>query len=282
AAVKGIKLIGDLPIFVSHDSSDVWANPRLFRLDGEGEPAVMAGVPPDYFSETGQLWGNPHYNWEEMKREGYKWWLERVAKLKELVDIIRLDHFRGFESYWEVPQGAKTAAAGRWVKGPGKDIFLAVKKSLGEVPFIAEDLGIITPEVSRLKRWCGYPGMQVLQFLLEEKPMEEYFSPQEETVFYTGTHDNDTIWSWYEKIFSRQKAVAGGKEDICRYFIEMAFKSATIAAIIPLQDLLCLGEEGRMNIPGTVGGNNWRWRFRQGDLQEMEEKLYNLTQKYFG
>ncbi|MBM7854149.1 4-alpha-glucanotransferase [Desulfohalotomaculum tongense] len=294
---NGIKIIGDLPIYVSYDSSDTWANPNLFQLDSLGNPEKVAGVPPDYFSETGQLWGNPIYNWEAMKSDDYKWWRERINNLLKLVDIIRIDHFRGFEAYWEVPAGEKTAVNGRWVKGPGHEFFSTVKKYMqgNELPVIAEDLGVITPEVEELKDQFNFPGMKVLQFAFESGDQKE-FAPEyhdKNSVVYTGTHDNDTILGWYKTIavekpetlkiikkYYHLHAEAANSEDICWRFIETAYQSNANTAIIPLQDILCLGSEARMNTPGTAEGN-WQWRYAKKMLtKKLEKKLAALASVY--
>ncbi|MBZ4688720.1 MAG: 4-alpha-glucanotransferase [Clostridiales bacterium] len=285
--VNGIKIIGDIPIYVSYDSSDVWANPRLFKLDELGNPRKVAGVPPDYFSATGQLWGNPIYKWKEMEKDDYGWWRERFKNLLELVHIIRVDHFRGFESYWEVPGGEKTAVKGKWVKGPGAKFFSTVSKYLGNLPVIAEDLGIITPEVTELRKKFNFPGMRVLQFEFESGMENEYFPyiHEENTVVYTGTHDNDTTVGWYKKrikakeFFNKYLSQETNldEKDICWYLIKYALKSKANIAIIPLQDIFCLDSHARMNEPGTITGN-WEWRFQKDVLtEEIAEKLKELT-----
>ncbi|MDK2986359.1 MAG: 4-alpha-glucanotransferase [Clostridia bacterium] len=287
ADVNGIKIVGDIPIYVSYDSSDVWANPRLFKLDELGNPRKVAGVPPDYFSATGQLWGNPIYKWKEMEKDDYGWWRERFKNLLELVHIIRVDHFRGFESYWEVPGGEKTAVKGKWVKGPGAKFFSTVSKYLGDLPVIAEDLGIITPEVTELRKKFNFPGMRVLQFEFESGMENEYFPyiHEENTVVYTGTHDNDTTVGWYKKrikakeFFNRYLSQETNldEKDICWYLIKYALKSKANIAIIPLQDIFCLDSHARMNEPGTITGN-WEWRFQKDVLtEEIAEKLKELT-----
>ncbi len=283
ARAKGISLMGDLPIFVSHDSSDVWKNPHLFALDAEGNPTKVAGVPPDYFSENGQLWGNPHYRWEEMAKDGYQWWRERFATLARLVDIIRIDHFRGFEAYWEVAGGETTAKNGRWVKGPGEKFFRAIKEQLGDIRIVAEDLGVITPEVEDLKTACGYPGMIIMQFALEEKPEQEFRLPlaKNDTFVYTGTHDNDTMLGWFREKYQGRKDLAGlTAEEICWYFIERAYRSPARAVIIPLQDVLALDSTARMNTPGTAEGN-WLFRFFRDSLTpERAARLKELAARY--
>ncbi|WP_031514570.1 4-alpha-glucanotransferase [Desulfofalx alkaliphila] len=291
---KGIRIVGDLPIYVSFDSSDTWANPDLFDLDEKNNPVTVAGVPPDYFSSTGQLWGNPIYNWEQMVKDDFKWWRKRFETLLKLVDIIRIDHFRGFESYWEVPAGEKTAINGRWVKAPGDKLFLRVREYLEDLPVIAEDLGIITPEVTALKDKYNFPGMRVMQFAFESNDVRQ-FSPYyhlENEAVYTGTHDNDTMLGWYKgtlknnpqliKQISRYLDLGkcANDSDICWRFIEITYQSKANMAVVPLQDILCLDTDARMNYPGTVGGN-WRWRFSEGVLnEELEEKLSDLALYY--
>ena len=265
-AAPGVRIIGDLPIFVSHDSADVWAHRDLFLLDERGEPAAVAGVPPDYFSETGQLWGNPLYDWERMRREGYRWWVERARAALALCDALRLDHFRGFAAFWAVPAGERTAAGGRWVEGPGEGLFRVLSKELGGLPFIAEDLGEITPDVVRLRERLGLPGMKVLQFAFGSGP-ENPFLPhnwrQESWVVYTGTHDNDTTAGWWLSAADGERAFARrylGREYAGVWdFIRLAYASAAGWAVIPMQDVLGLGTEARMNTPGT-GEGNWEWR----------------------
>ncbi|MCR4441529.1 MAG: 4-alpha-glucanotransferase [Peptococcaceae bacterium] len=283
AAEKGIRLVGDLPLFISYDSADVWVYPHLFELDREGYPARVAGVPPDYFSKTGQRWGNPHYRWKEMARDDYYWWRERFKTILGLVDAVRLDHFRGFEAYWEIPGSEPTAENGKWVKGPGRKFFAAVEKHLGKLPLIAEDLGFITPAVIELRDAFELPGMRVLQFTYEENIDSCRQNPN--TVYYTGTHDNDTLWGWYKDVvLSGLKSRAGQGEDarsICWEFIEIVLQSACSWAVIPLQDVLGLDSWARMNTPGTVGGNNWRWRFLQEDLTwDTGKRLAQLTGKH--
>ena len=293
---NSIKIIGDLPIFVAHDSSDVWVRPELFDLDNEGNPRKVAGVPPDYFSKTGQLWGNPHYNWKRMQEDNFLWWRKRFEKLLEQVDITRIDHFRGFEAYWEVDASEKTAERGKWVKAPGYELFSAVKQYLGELPIIVEDLGFITPEVNELKKSFEFPGMEILQFSFDEKATiksgpDDY---EKHCVVYTGTHDNDTLLAWYRglkqskntrvlKILEKYYGINNrmNEEKVCWTLIEAVYKSKANFVIIPLQDILCLDNEARINYPGTVGGNNWLWRYKKGDItKEMEEKLSILAKKY--
>jgi 4-alpha-glucanotransferase len=284
---KGIRLIGDVPIFVSSDSADVWANPELFRLDQQRRPAVVAGVPPDYFSATGQLWGNPLYNWEALRRTGYAWWIDRLRATLEQVDVVRLDHFRGFEAYWEVPAGMPTAQIGHWVAGPGAAFFEAVQTALGGLPLIAEDLGVITPEVEALRDHFHLPGMRILQFAFggatEHRFLPHNYEPN--TLVYTGTHDNDTTWGWYrtitesERDFVRRYLARDGG-DIVWDLIRLAWASVADSALAPLQDMLNLGTEARMNRPGNPSGN-WTWRFTTSQLTPtVLGRLGELTELY--
>lgn len=269
ANARGIKIIGDMPIFVAHDSADVWANQQLFCLDSQGNSTKVAGVPPDYFSKEGQLWGNPHYDWRKMKAEGYQWWKNRFKTLLEMVDVIRVDHFRGFESYWEVDGNAKTAMEGKWIKGPGEDFFQTLETHFGKLPIIAEDLGIITDEVTDLKDQFSFPGMKVLQFeLLPAENGKSSFTCEQNCVVYTGTHDNNTTVGWYQDDLSDEALEAVGEalqvEDVsitqaCWELIRYAYASNASTVIIPMQDLLALDSKSRMNLPGTVGGDNWQW-----------------------
>ena len=284
---RGIQLIGDLPIFVSSDSADVWANPDFFYLDEHRQPTVVAGVPPDFFSATGQLWGNPLYNWEALKQAGYRWWLDRLAATLEQVDVVRLDHFRGFEAYWEVPASETTAINGRWVAGPGADFFDAVNRHFGRLPLIAEDLGLITPPVEALRRQFNLPGMRILQFAFGGAT-EARFLPhnfERHTVVYTGSHDNDCTRGWYagmtdaERDFFHRYAAAAG-EDPAWDLIRLAWSSVAEMAIAPLQDVLDLGSEARMNYPGQPAGN-WDWRFRANMLtNERLDRLAKWTEIY--
>lgn len=264
----GIQIIGDTPIFVSYDSADVWANQKAFQLNSFGFPTVVAGVPPDYFSETGQLWGNPLYQWKYHEKTSYQWWISRIRKALEDVDILRIDHFRGFESYWEIPFGAEDARSGKWVKGPGVKLFRKMEKVLGTLPLIAEDLGIITDAVQDLREKTGFPGMRILQFAFGNDMNHGYLphSYDKNTVVYTGTHDNNTTIGWYQNGTEKEK------DHFRRYmnttgespnwdFIRLAFSSPAQIAIIPLQDVLGLGEEYRMNMPGTIRGN-WSFVFQ--------------------
>jgi 4-alpha-glucanotransferase len=267
ARARGVRIVGDLPIFVAHDSADVWANPGLFHLDARGRCTVVAGVPPDYFSATGQLWGNPLYRWDVLEGDGYAWWIERVRATLEMVDVVRLDHFRGFDAYWEIPGDAPTAVAGRWVPGPGAAFFEALRAAIGSLPLIAEDLGVVTPSMIALRDRFGLPGMKVLQFAFGGDPSHPFLPHRfgRECVVYTGTHDNDTTRGWYatapekERDFARRYLGRDG-HDIAWDLIRAAFASVADTAVVPLQDVLDLGGEARMNLPGRLGGN-WTWRF---------------------
>jgi 4-alpha-glucanotransferase len=290
---RGIEIIGDIPIFIAHDSADVWANPELFDLDEKGNPFTVAGVPPDYFSETGQCWGNPLYRWDVMRENGYRWWIERLRLLLDMVDIIRLDHFRGFEKYWEIPAGSETAVNGRWVKGPGNRLFQALQQALGKLPFIAEDLGYITPEVHELRDRWGFPGMRVLQFAFVDASPENPHKPYnfiQNCVAYTGTHDNDTTAGWFvaaadgpQARAEREAALSymGSRDgDPVWDFIRLLLSSAADTAILPMQDALCLGSEARMNLPATVG-NNWRWRLKKDQLiPQVSSRLHEMNRIY--
>ncbi len=270
----GIQIIGDIPIFVAHDSADVWANLNLFYMDEEGNPTVVAGVPPDYFSPTGQLWGNPLYRWDTHASTGYAWWLKRFQAVLKMVDIVRLDHFRGFAGYWEVPAGQTTAEHGRWVPGPGKNFLQVIKSGLGELPIIAEDLGIITPDVVELRDAFDLPGMKVLHFAFSGDP-DDAFLPHnypKNCVAYTGTHDNDTTTGWFstrtvpEKEFCL-KYSGGSEKNISWDLIRLIWSSVAVFALAPMQDFLSLGSKARMNFPGKPGGN-WTWRMTEEDLSD--------------
>lgn len=300
---KGVRIIGDVPIFVAHDSADVWANPGLFFLDEEGKPTKVAGVPPDYFSETGQLWGNPLYRWDLMKKDGYEWWIKRIRATLATVDLIRLDHFRGFEKYWAVPGGETTAINGEWEPGPGADLFMEIQRvfadSEGRVPIIAEDLGFITPEVEKLRTDFNLPGMRILQFAFGTDPQADEFKPYNfvpNSVVYTGTHDNDTTVGWFtgagagdstrsedevdeERAFVLKYLGTDGRE-IHWDFIRLAMSSVADTAIVPLQDVLGLGNEARMNVPARESGN-WGWRFKAGQLKpEIRTRLAEMAEVY--
>jgi 4-alpha-glucanotransferase len=283
----GIQIIGDIPIFVAYDSADVWANREIFVLDDAGRPTVVAGVPPDYFSATGQLWGNPLYRWDVLARRGYDWWIERFRTALTLFDIVRLDHFRGFAAYWEVPAGEATAINGRWVEGPGAALFEAARQALGALPIIAEDLGLITPDVVELRDRLGLPGMKVLQFAFGAGPEEPYLPHNylPHCVVYTGTHDNDTTAGWWsaesEQLRHHVRMYLGRDgSNISWDFIRQALASIAETAIIPLQDALALGSEARMNTPGRASGN-WSWRCTLDMLgPTLTEQLYILTELY--
>jgi 4-alpha-glucanotransferase len=287
AREKGIGIIGDIPIFVSSDCADVWANPGLFCLDEHGRPSVVAGVPPDYFSATGQLWGNPLYRWEAMEKDGFAWWVGRLRAMLELVDIIRVDHFRGFEAYWEVPAGKPTAEIGQWVKAPGDRVFATLKSALGGLPVIAEDLGVITPEVEALRDHFGLPGMRILQFAFDSGPTNKYlpFHYVPNTIVYTGTHDNDTTHGWFstrspEEAAQVRRYLARDGNDIAWDLIRLAWSSVANGALAPLQDILDLGTEARMNLPGRAAGN-WGWRFTPQMLKpEILDRLADITEVY--
>jgi 4-alpha-glucanotransferase len=278
AQMRGVRIIGDIPIYVAHDSADVWANRDLFLLDANGNPEKIAGVPPDYFSATGQLWGNPIYDWPLMKQQGYAWWIERFRAALRLYDFVRIDHFRGFEAYWEIPGGDKTAERGTWVKGPGAELFSVLQRELGELPIIAENLGVITPEVEAIRHEFGLPGMAILQFAFGNDPQGPSFRPHNyprEIVAYTGTHDNDTVVGWWnssgasdsirtpedvEKEHAFARAYLGFTDEPINWVLMRGIlRSVANTAIIPMQDLLGLGSAARMNLPGTSNGN-WRWR----------------------
>ena len=277
ARARAVRIIGDIPIFVAHDSADVWSHPELFFLDEHGRPTVVAGVPPDLFSATGQLWGNPLYDWEAHKRDGYRWWLERVRHTLRVVDIIRLDHFRGFAGYWEIPGGNPTAEFGRWVPGPGHDFFDALmadlRNTLGlqDLPLIAEDLGVITADVVDLRDRYDLPGMRILQFGFsgpDDPFLPHHYVPN--CVAYTGTHDNDTARGWFESASESERnfavrylGVDGG--NFSWDLIRAIWSSAAVFSIAPMQDFLNLGSEARMNYPSRLGGN-WEWRIQEGDL----------------
>ena len=286
ARARGVRLIGDLPFFVSPDSSDVWASPELFLLDGHRRPSVVAGVPPDYFSADGQLWGNPVYDWEVARRTAYRWCLDRLRALLAHVDLIRLDHFRAFAAAWHVPAGAATSRNGQWVPGPGQDFFTAAEKEFGCLPFIAEDLGLITPDVEVLRDQFQLPGMRVLQFAFDGNPQNSHLPANypPNSIVYTGTHDNPTTRSWFEELSDQQRLVLSdyvGRRVDCREaastLIDLALSSAAALAITPLQDVLNLGNESRMNLPGRADGN-WRWRCTEDLLSPVAfQQLYQLT-----
>ncbi|MEW6568404.1 MAG: 4-alpha-glucanotransferase [Chloroflexota bacterium] len=283
----GLTVIGDIPIFVAHDSADVWSHPHLFYLDASGRPTVVAGVPPDYFSPTGQLWGNPLYRWDRMRQDGYAWWVQRFKNVLQMADLVRLDHFRGFEAYWEVPADAPTAEQGRWVPGPGADFLEAMHRALGGLPIIAEDLGEITPGVIELRDRFGLPGMKILQFSFECDPEHEFLPHNypARCVVYTGTHDNDTAVGWYQSASEEQRDfcrryLASDGRDIAWDMIRAAWSSVAEMAIVPMQDLLGLGTEARMNYPSRPDGN-WTWRLTPGQpTPELAARLRELNFLY--
>lgn len=283
----GVRIIGDIPIFVAFDSADTWAHQELFYFDAQGKPSLVAGVPPDYFSSTGQLWGNPLYRWDSMAGDHFAWWIARIRVALQQADLLRLDHFRGFESFWAVPAREKTAIKGKWVKGPGQALFQALHEALGEVPIIAEDLGVITPEVEELRKALGFPGMKVLQFAFSGEPDHPYLPHNYEAnyVVYTGTHDNDTTLGWLLTASEQEREslmrYLGGRENELNWeLIRLAFMSVAHTVIIPVQDVLGLTSEGRMNTPGSAG-NNWQWRLTPNALGvEISERLKNLTLTY--
>ena len=290
-AEKGVRLFGDLAIHVNFDSADVWANPGLFKLDKEKRPLFVSGVPPDYFSCTGQLWGNPVYRWDVLKKSGYRWWIERVAYHLDLFDILRIDHFRGLVASWEIPAGESTALNGKWVKAPARDFFKCLRKNFQSLPIVAEDLGLITPDVREVMRLFGLPGMKVLLFAFgEDKPQHPYLPHNYEKNFlvYTGTHDNNTVRGWFEadasdddkKRFFRYcgKKVRG--DEVHWEFIRLAMASVGNQVIIPMQDILGLGGDNRMNRPSICQGN-WEWRLRPGQItQSIAERLLEMTVTY--
>jgi len=296
ARERGVRIMGDIPIFVSHDSADVWSRPQIFHLTDDGRPALQAGVPPDYFSATGQLWGNPLYRWDVLADEEYGWWIDRLREVFATVDIVRLDHFRGFEAYWEVPGDADTAVGGRWVKGPGASLFESAVDVLGDLPVVAENLGVITPEVETLRERFGFPGMAVLQFAFGEDDATNPFRPHNiapRTFAYTATHDNDTLVGWWSggvgdstrtasdvaSEHARALAYLGGDGTGIHWdAIRSLFVSVAEAVIVPLQDVLGLGSEARMNLPGRPHGN-WTWRYAEEALPPASrERLRALSE----
>ena len=285
---RNIQIVGDVPIFVAYDSTDVWANPDLFYLDPEGNPTQVAGVPPDYFSATGQMWGNPLYRWDAMAATGYEWWLRRFRAILTVVDIVRIDHFRGFDAYWAIPAGEPTAVNGKWESGPGLPFFKAIEAKLGELPIIAEDLGLITRGVREIRDTMGFPGMKVLQFAFSGDPRHEYLphTYPRNCVVYSGTHDNDTTVGWYatstekERDMIRRYLQSDGHE-INWDFIRLAFGSVAIIAVMPLQDVLGLGGDARMNTPGTASGN-WGWRYTSDALTDTVRGRLKEVTYFFG
>ena len=304
---NGISIIGDIPIFVAIDSADVWSNQKYFQLNEDGRPNCVAGVPPDYFSANGQLWGNPLYDWDAMKENHYEWWVSRIKRIFELTDVLRIDHFRGFEAYWSVPFGESTAINGKWIKGPGMDLFKTIKKKLGDLPIIAEDLGVITDEVRQLRDETGFPGMKVLQFAFSAEEAKEHgmvnaFLPHQyetsECVVYTGTHDNDTLQGWLENssdeqillvaqyIFGKKLDVQKAKDvvksgKLRKEMVKTVFASNAKFAVVPMQDIIGCGNEARMNMPSTTGAN-WTWRMSKSELKEKDAQELNFLSILYG
>ena len=287
---KGIEIIGDIPIYVAFDSADSWSHPELFQFDENGLPTGVAGCPPDAFSATGQLWGNPLYKWEYHKKTGYAWWMKRIRHCVELYDVIRIDHFRGFDEYYSIPYGDQTAEFGHWEKGPGMDIFRTVKETLGAVKIIAEDLGFLTDSVIRMVEESGYPGMKVLEFAFDSREPSNYLphNYDKNCVVYTGTHDNETLAGWYRELKKEDKKFAlrymGRKKlsvnEAVWEIIRLAQSSVADTCIIPIQDYLCLGNEARINHPSTLGGN-WIWRLHRDEIsKKLVKKIRRMTELY--
>lgn len=286
---KGIEIVGDIPIYVAFDSADTWANPKLFQLDDTSTPIAVAGCPPDAFSETGQLWGNPLYDWEYHKKTDFAWWMKRISYCFQLYDVVRIDHFRGFDEYWSVPYGDLTAEKGKWCKGPGYAIFETMKKTLGDRKVIAEDLGYLTDSVIELVQKTGYPGMKILQFAFDSKEESDYlpYNYTKNCVVYTGTHDNDTILGWYTNLSKADRNFADrymhlrdDEDEVEWEFIRAAISSVADTAIIPMQDYLGLDETARINTPSTLG-NNWKWRMKKGVCtDELAERIKKLCKLY--
>ena len=287
---QGVKIIGDIPIYVAFDSADTWAAPQLFQFDENNEPTGVAGCPPDAFSATGQLWGNPLYDWEYHKKTGYEWWIRRIEHCLKLYDVVRIDHFRGFDEYYSIPYGETTAINGQWIPGPGMDLFRAIEEKLGRPEIIAEDLGFLTPSVLKLLKDSGFPGMKVLQFAFDARESSNYLPHTYPTncVVYTGTHDNDTTRGWYRAVGKYARDFA--KEYMCKPrldedslaedFICMAMGSVADLCVVPMQDYLGLGSEARINIPSTLGGN-WVWRMKNGQFdEETAAEIYRVTKLY--
>ena len=284
-----IEIVGDMPIYVAADSADVWAQPHFFKTDAVGKPTCVAGCPPDEFSETGQLWGNPIYDWEAMDKDGYAWWIERLRESFKIYDIVRIDHFRGFESYWEVPAGSETSASGKWVKGPDYKLFAAVKEALGDLNIIAEDLGFMTDEVIELRERTGFPGMKILQFAFnpDDESIDSPHLAPNNSVMYTGTHDNNTVLGWYKdeiddatRQYMAQYTNRKEYETVPHAMLRTIFASVSFMAIATMQDLLDLDSAARMNYPSTIGGN-WTWRMTAEELNPIVEgELYSLTKTY--
>lgn len=287
---QGIKIIGDIPIYVAFDSADTWASPKLFQFDKDNIPVAVAGCPPDAFSATGQLWGNPLYDWDYHKKTGYEWWVRRIGYCFKLYDVVRVDHFRGFDEYYSIPYGNKTAEKGKWKKGPGIDIFKTFASKLGKMDIIAEDLGYLTPSVIKLVKDTGYPGMKVLQFAFDSREESDYL-PHNYTsncVVYTGTHDNDTVRGWYDVLSRPDKKLSIAyinnfdtpPKEISWDFIRLAQSSVAKLCIIPIQDYLCMGSEARINTPSTLG-DNWKWRMSEKDInKKLTKRIFDMTKLY--
>ena len=285
---KGIQLLGDMPIYVAEDSSDTWANPEIFQLDADRRPIKVAGVPPDYFSQDGQLWGNPLYNWKALKKSGFEWWLKRLKTAGELYDMVRIDHFIGFANYYAVKAGAPNARNGKWEKAPGFRFFRAVSRNLPELEIVAEDLGVVSKRVKRLLRYTGLPGMKVMQFGFDSDETNPHFilNITEHCLLYTGTHDNDTVNGWWAGLDEKKRAFAlkylPKRSTIGKSMIEAALGSMAETVIIPAQDVLDLGSEARMNTPGTVGGGNWKWRLEPDQLTDQSAMALRDMNIFFG
>lgn len=287
---NGIKIIGDIPIYVAFDSADTWANPELFKFDANGLPTGVAGCPPDGFSATGQLWGNPLYDWKYHKKTGFAWWVERIRNCYKLYDVVRIDHFRGFDEYYNIPYGDPTAEFGKWEKGPGIALFKTLKKELGDIDVIAEDLGFLTDSVLKLVKDTGYPGMKVLEFAFDSREDSDYLphNYNQNCIVYTGTHDNNTLQGWYKEITKKDKNFAirylnnaGTPENEIHWdYIRLAMSSVAKLCVTPMQDYLGLGAEARINMPSTLG-NNWKWRMSDKALTKtLAKKMYTMTKLY--
>lgn len=284
---NGIEIIGDLPIFIAFDSSDVWANQELFDLDAYSNPRTVAGVPPDYFSHTGQLWGNPHYNWFKMATTDYLWWRIRTENAFKLADIVRIDHFRGFAGYWAVPYGDKTAVNGSWVQGPGRDFFKVLENYFGKLNFIAEDLGVITEDVIQIKNEFNLPGMKILQFDLHITNEHATFNAEYNSIVYTGTHDNNTTVGWYHEELGERRLLlqkifdTKNPEKMTWELIAIAYASESQSVIVPMQDFLVLDSNARMNLPGSVNNKNWQWQANTKDINtSLSTKIKELVTKH--
>ena len=286
---KGIRIIGDVPIYVPLDSADVWAAPELFQLDGERKPVKVAGCPPDSFTADGQLWGNPIYDWQKMHDTGYAWWIKRLKAAEKMYDVVRIDHFRGFESYWAVPAEDDTARNGSWVKGPGMDFIRAIQKALPDLDFIAEDLGFVTPEVRQLQLDSGYPGMKIIEFAFDSREESDYLPHlyPVDSICYTGTHDNVTLKQWFDEAIPEDIALAKAylglnrEEGYIRGMIRGGMSSVSRLCVVQMQDYLELGKPARMNFPGTLSSANWTWRAKEGfDSPELAKEIYDITKRY--